>query len=54
VQRSHLAVFALLAAGTSASAQSPAPRTDARAAAVADRVMNALGGKEAWDKTRLR
>ena len=27
--------------------------SDARATAVADRVMDALGGKEAWDKTRF-
>ena len=57
MHRSDLAVFILLTAGTGAFAQSPvpsmAPASDARAAAVADRVMNALGGQEAWDGTRF-
>lgn len=42
-----LALLATLAAGPAAGAES-----DARATKVAENVMKALGGKEAWDKTR--
>ena len=34
------------------AASMPSASSDARATAVADRVMDALGGKEAWDATR--
>ena len=48
-------VFALLAlAAGQASAQAPAgaPASDPKAVAVADKVMQALGGSDAWNKTR--
>jgi hypothetical protein len=35
------------------AASMPRASSDARANAVADRVMDALGGKEAWDNTRF-
>jgi len=56
MNRTSLAVVIMLAAGTGAFAQSSASKpsaSNARATAVADRVMVALGGKEAWDKTRF-
>lgn len=56
MNRSSLAVIIILAAGTGSFAQSSksAPSASAaRATEIADRVMTALGGKEAWDKTRF-
>jgi hypothetical protein len=67
VQLFRLSAILLLAACTGAAtespAQSPAPAfpagasmpraSDARATAVADRVLESLGGREAWDRTRF-
>jgi hypothetical protein len=48
-----LLVLSTLGAGSGLAASPAQPRTaDARATAVADRVMEALGGDEAWSRTR--
>lgn len=57
--RSSLFVLCLVAVATGAAADNPpapgfdASGSDARAVEIADRVMEALGGREAWDATRF-
>lgn len=41
----------LAAAGPAGAADAPSGKADAKAAAIADQVMDALGGKKAWDDT---